>query len=86
MFKVSSALKDQVRGLLDAIFPNPSGGYFEFIQEEGEMAFLHRFAAAAAAVRYRAIHDKEISGLVALDIALKRNERTWFETLPKKPE
>ena len=46
-------------------------------------AFLHRFAAAAA-VRYRAIHRNEVEDIVALDIALKRNELNWFELLPEE--
>lgn len=83
ILKVSAALRSETRSLLDSIFPSASGGYFECTKEEGDKAFLHRFAVAGAAVRYRAIHEKEISGLVALDIALKRNERAWFEQLPQ---
>ena len=49
---------------------------------EGEKAFLHRFAAAGAAVRYRAVHEKEVQDIVALDVALRRNDHAWFETLP----
>jgi len=33
-------------------------------------------------VRYRAIHPRRTAGIVALDIALRRNDRDWFETLP----
>ncbi len=43
---------------------------------------LHRFAVASAAVRYRAIHEKEVEDIVALDIALRRNDSEWFEVLP----
>jgi len=50
--------------------------------EEGKKAFLHRFAAAGAAVRYHAVHEKEVEDILALDIALRRNDRDWFETLP----
>lgn len=83
ILKVSSALREETRNLLDAMFPSANGAYFECSKEEGKKAFLHRFAVAGAAVRYRAIHEKKISGLVALDIALKRNERAWFEHLPQ---
>ncbi|MGI4812316.1 MAG: D-lactate dehydrogenase, partial [Janthinobacterium lividum] len=40
------------------------------------------FAAAGAAVRYRTAHAREVEDIVALDIALKRNDRAWLETLP----
>lgn len=58
------------------------GDYFECTPNEGSKAFLHRFAAAGAAVRYRAIHDQQVEDIIALDIALKRNEQQWTETLP----
>ena len=43
---------------------------------------LHRFAVASAAIRYRAIHEKEVEDIVALDVALRRNDQDWFEVLP----
>lgn len=58
------------------------GGYFECNTEESQAAMLHRFAVASAAVRYRAIHDTEVEDIVALDIALRRNDKEWFEVLP----
>ena len=63
-----------------------SGSYFECEEAEGRKAFLHRFAAAGAAVRYRAVHEDEVEGIVALDVALKRNEREWVEKLPQEIE
>lgn len=45
-------------------------------------SFLHRFAAAGAAVRYHAVHADKVEDILALDIALPRNEEQWFETLP----
>ena len=56
---------------------------FECTPVEARKAFLHRFVIAGAAVRYRAIHPSETAGIVALDVALRRNERDWFETLPE---
>ena len=41
---------------------------------------------AGAAVRYRAVHRHEVEDIVALDIALRRNDRKWFETLPADVE
>lgn len=63
-------------------FPDSSGGYFVCTPEEAEGAFLHRFAAAGAANRFRAMHGREVEDIVALDIALPRNCEDWFERLP----
>lgn len=62
------------------------GGYFECSPEETQAAMLHRFAVASAAIRYRAIHEKEVEDIVALDIALRRNDKEWFEKLPPEIE
>lgn len=56
--------------------------YFACTEVEARKAFLHRFVIAGAAVRYRAIHPDEVEDIVALDIALRRNDRDWFEALP----
>ncbi|MFT4248511.1 MAG: D-lactate dehydrogenase [Pseudomonas sp.] len=62
------------------------GGYFQCDAEEGRKAFLHRFAIAGAAVRYREVHRKTVEDIVALDVALRRNDRDWVETLPAQIE
>lgn len=59
-----------------------AGSYFECNEEETRAAFLHRFAAAGAAIRYQLLHEKEVGEILALDIALRRNEYEWEETLP----
>ncbi len=51
--------------------------------DEGDAAFLQRFAVGGAVVRYRATHRKTVEDIVALDVALPRNMVDWFETLPK---
>ena len=73
---------DEARALLAARFPTPSGAFFECDARESRSAFLHRFATAGAAVRYRAVHSRDVEGIVALDIALRRDDPIWFETLP----
>jgi D-lactate dehydrogenase len=70
------------RRFLESIFPSAQGDFFECTDDEGEKAFLHRFVAAGAGVRYRALHRREVEDMVALDVALRRNDRDWFETLP----
>ena len=60
--------------------------WFACDEEEGKKAMLHRFAAAGSAVRYHAVHDREVEDIIALDIALARNDANWFETLPEQIE
>ncbi|WP_176080601.1 D-lactate dehydrogenase [Paraburkholderia tropica] len=86
MLKVSADTVDETRAYLQRYFSDASGDFFECTDEEGSKAFLHRFAAAGAAVRYRAVHGQEVEDIVALDIALRRNDRDWFETLPAHVE
>ncbi|WP_321782451.1 D-lactate dehydrogenase [Paraburkholderia sp. J94] len=86
MLKVSADTVDETRAYLQRYFADMSGDFFECTDEEGSKAFLHRFAAAGAAVRYRAVHGDEVEDIVALDIALRRNDRDWFETLPPNVE
>ncbi|MFT3720312.1 D-lactate dehydrogenase [Pseudorhodoferax sp.] len=86
MLKVSAQGVEEARAYLAQRFAQGGGGYFECTGEEGRKAFLHRFAAASAAVRYRAVHHKEVEDIVALDIALRRNDRDWFEQLPPQIE
>nr|WP_052018462.1 D-lactate dehydrogenase [Novosphingobium lindaniclasticum] len=82
ILKMSGEGVQEVRDYFAKMFPSRTGAYFECSKEEGDKAFLHRFAAAGAAIRYRAIHRKEVQDIVALDIALPRSERDWFERLP----
>lgn len=63
-----------------------SGDYFRCDADEGRKAFLHRFAVAGAAIRYRDTHRTEVEDIVALDIALRRNDREWVEKLPADME
>ena len=82
MLKMAGSGIDEARRFLNSIFPSARGAFFECTTDEGEKAFLLRFAAAGAAIRYRAIHRREVEDIVALDVALKRNDPNWFETLP----
>jgi D-lactate dehydrogenase len=68
----------------DTANPHSDGAFFECSDEEGRKAFLNRFAAAGAAVRYRAVHHAEVEDIVALDIALRRNDEDWLERLPER--
>ncbi len=72
----------EARAYLATLFPSATGDVFECTPAEGKAAFLHRFAVAGAAVRYRAVHPRSVEDIVALDIALRRNDRDWLERLP----
>lgn len=83
---VTAPSLESTREILGRIFPSASGDLFECTSAEAEKAGLHRFVTAGAAVRYRAVHRKETSGIVALDVALPRNASDWFGWLPHELE
>ncbi|WOE33216.1 MULTISPECIES: D-lactate dehydrogenase [unclassified Acinetobacter] len=77
----------QTEQFLQQYFANHAeGDYFACDEEEGRKAFLHRFAIAGAAIRYRDTHRHDVEDIVALDIALRRNDRDWVEQLPAEME
>ncbi len=80
ILKVSGASAAETEAILWDVFGD--GGWFLCNAAEAKKAELHRFAAAGAAVRYHAIHEREVEEIIALDIALRRNEETWLESLP----
>lgn len=82
MLKMSGTGIVSAHRFLAARYPSERGDFFECTDDEGEKAFLHRFAAAGAGVRFRAIHECQVDDIVALDVALRRNDQNWFETLP----
>jgi len=87
LVRVSNDTLEQTRAFLSDYFGNSaSGSYFECDAEEGRKAFLHRFAVAGAAIRYREAHRSSVEDILALDIALRRNDRDWVETLPQELE
>lgn len=82
ILKMRDAGVAEARTFLKAFFDARDGDFFECTPREGKMAGLNRFAAAGAAIRYQNIHQGEVEDILALDIALKRNERAWLEELP----
>ncbi|TBU96724.1 D-lactate dehydrogenase [Phytopseudomonas dryadis] len=87
LVRVSNDTLEATRAFLTEYFGSrDSGAFFECDAEEGRKAFLHRFAIAGAAIRYREAHRDSVEDIVALDIALRRNDRDWVETLPSEME
>lgn len=82
MLKMSGEGVEEARTYLARTLTGETSAFFECTSDEGSRAFLHRFAAAGAAVRYRAVHHRQVSDIVALDIALRRNDQDWMEVLP----
>lgn len=83
MLKVPADGVAPTRALIGRMFPSADGDAFECTEDEAERAFLHRFVAAGAAVRYRTAHRRDVGEIVALDIALRRDDPDWFEHLPE---
>lgn len=80
ILKVAGATTGQTENILHETVGD---GWFACTKKEESRAMLHRFAAAGAAVRYGAVHGKGRE-ILALDIALRRNDRDWFEKLPEQ--
>ncbi|MCH6482895.1 D-lactate dehydrogenase [Pseudoxanthomonas sp. LH2527] len=82
LLKMSAVDAEATRAFLDTYFGGREGDFFACDDDEGRKAFLLRFAVAGAAVRYRAVHAGEVEDIVALDVALRRDDRAWVEQLP----
>lgn len=72
----------EAESFLPGFFADRGGDFIVCTGREAKIAGLNRFAAAGAAVRYQAIHAKDVEDILALDIALRRNDRDWLEELP----
>lgn len=84
MLKMSGDGVKEANDYLRDYFKEGGGEFFLCSDKEGSAAFLHRYAAAGAAVRYHAVHHQQVEEILALDIALRRNDRDWFEVLPEE--
>ena len=74
---------DEARAYLQKEFADSTkGAYIECDAKLAQAAMLLSFAVASAAIRYRSVHEDEVEDIVALDIALRRNDEDWFEKLP----
>ncbi len=80
ILKMSAKSAPEAEAILDQVLGRE--GWFLCTEKEAKKAMLHRFAAAGAAVRYQAVHEREVEDIIALDIALRRNDEEWLERLP----
>ena len=82
--EMSDAGIEEARTYFNNFFNENEGGFFECSEKEGNKAILHRFTAASAFGRYAVLNASKIGGTMSMDIAFPRNEKQWFETLPKE--
>ena len=85
ILKMSNEGIAEAEVFLSDFFANSSTGNFIVCdQNEAKRAYLNRFAAAGAALRYHTMFEKEVGDILALDIAIPRNQIDWLEKLPKE--
>ncbi|MCU4675672.1 D-lactate dehydrogenase [Catenovulum sp. 2E275] len=75
---------DEARAYFTKFFKEHDGNYFECTKDEGEKAILHRFVAGGAIGRMHAMRSHELGAVMTIDVAFPRNEKEWFERLPKE--
>lgn len=84
LLKVSTEDSPAAVESLQATIGDRGGRYFMCSEDEAARAFLHRFVTAGAAIRFRNVHTRDVEEVLSLDIALRRNDADWFETLPSE--
>lgn len=82
LLKMSGDGVSEAKNWLTEFFNTAAGDFSVCTPEESGKAFLHRFAAAGAAIRYRALHTGEVEDILTLDIALRRNDSEYVDRLP----
>lgn len=65
-------------------FKENDGSFFVCTKKEAKKALLHRFVAASAIGRFHALNHNNLGDMISMDIAFPRNEKNWFEKLPKR--
>ncbi len=74
---------EEAKEYFKEFFKNKEGDFFECTKKEAEKSILHRYVAASAIGRYHALNENKTGGMLSMDIAFPRNEKDWFEKLPK---
>ena len=75
---------NEARHYFSETFKENDGDYFECDALESKKASLHRFVSASAIGRYHILNTENLGEMMSLDIAFPRNEKNWFEKLPKE--
>ena len=83
ILKMENSGIEEARNFLEKSFNKKIGSWFECNDNEAKLAEINRFVTAAAVIRKKNILGNKTGTILALDIALRRNEQEWFEILPK---
>lgn len=85
ILKMSNQGIEEAKRYLGNLFDTEKreGAFIICNKEEASKAFLLRFAAAGAAMRYQTLNEDDVGEVLALDIALRRNDESWLESLPE---
>ena len=75
---------DEAENYFKKFFKDNEGDYFICNEYEAKKASLHRFVSASAIGRYHVLNSKKHGEMMSMDIAFPRNEKDWFEKLPKE--
>ena len=75
---------NEARKYFKQFFIEHDGDFFECGKKEGQKASLHRFVSASAIGRYHSLNINKVGEMMSLDVAFPRNEKYWFEQLPKE--
>lgn len=82
ILKLPGHARPAYRALLDELAADGNLAWFACDPAEARAAELHRFTVAGAAVRFRALHTEEVEDILALDVALARNDPAWSDAMP----
>ena len=74
---------EEAQKYFNEFFKYNDGDFFICNDYEAKKASLHRFVSASAIGRYHILNSKSHGEMMSLDIAFPRNEKNWFEKLPK---
>ena len=75
---------EEAENYFKKFFKDNEGDYFICNEYEAKKASLHRFVSASAIGRYHVLNSKKHGEMMSMDIAFPRNEKDWFEKLPKE--
>ena len=75
---------EEAQKYFNEFFKYNDGDFFICNDYEAKKASLHRFVSASAIGRYHILNSKSHGEMMSLDIAFPRNEKNWFEKLPKE--
>jgi len=77
---------EEAEKYLTNLFQKADGDFFACDEKEAKRAILQRFVVGGAIGRYHVMNKNKNGDLMTIDVALRRNEKQWFEQLPPEIE